>query len=63
MTGWPAYGMLAFHLYRWNQLKVIPMACRLRTRSIAYTFEYDVSSDLHNLKNLTAELYTNLRIV
>jgi len=20
MTGWPAYGMLAFHLYRWNQL-------------------------------------------
>jgi len=21
MTGWPAYGMLAFHLYPWNQLK------------------------------------------
>jgi len=24
MTGWPAYGMLAFRLYPWNQLKVIP---------------------------------------
>jgi len=32
MTGWPAYGMLAFHLYPWNQL-VIPLACRLRTRN------------------------------
>jgi len=29
---WPAYGMLAFHLYRWNQLKVIPVACTARTR-------------------------------
>ena len=25
--------MLAFHLYRWNQLKVISLACRLRTRN------------------------------
>jgi len=33
MTGWPAYRMLAFHLYPWNQLKVIPLACRLRTRN------------------------------
>jgi len=33
MTGWPAYGMLAFHLYSWNQLKVIPPAYRLRTRN------------------------------
>jgi len=33
MTGWPAYGMLAFHLYPWNQLKVIPLACRLHTRN------------------------------
>jgi len=32
-TDWHAYGMLAFHLYRWNQLKVIPLACRLRTRN------------------------------
>jgi len=22
MTSWRAYGMLAFHPYRWNQLKV-----------------------------------------
>jgi len=28
-----AYGMLAFHLSRWNQLKVILLACRLRTRN------------------------------
>jgi len=27
------YGMLAFHLYRWNHLKVIHLACRLRTRN------------------------------
>jgi len=33
MTGWPAYGMLVFHLYPWNQLKVIPLAFRLRTRN------------------------------
>jgi len=33
MIGWPAYGMLAFHLYPWNQLKGIPVACRLRTRN------------------------------
>jgi len=32
MTGWRAYGMLAFHPYRWNQLKVIRLASRLRTR-------------------------------
>jgi len=33
-TGWHAYGMLAFHLYHWNQLKVIPLARRARTRSV-----------------------------
>jgi len=32
MTGWRAYEMLAFHPYRRNQLKVIPLASRLRTR-------------------------------
>jgi len=26
------HGMLAFHPYRWNQLKVIPVACIVRTR-------------------------------
>jgi len=34
MTGWHAYGMLAFHPYHRNQLKVIPLACRVRTRSV-----------------------------
>jgi len=33
MTGWRAYGMLAFHLYRWNQLKVIPLDSRVRTQN------------------------------
>ena len=28
MTGCRAYGMLAFHPYRWNQLKVIPLDSR-----------------------------------
>ena len=32
MTDWRAYGMLAFHPYRWNQLKVIPLNSRLRTQ-------------------------------
>ena len=32
-TGWHAYGMLTFHLYRWNQLTVILLACRLRKRN------------------------------
>ena len=31
-TGFRAYEMLTFHLYHWNQLKVIPLACRVRTR-------------------------------
>jgi len=32
MTGWRAYGMLAFYPYHWNQLKVIPLASKLHTR-------------------------------
>ena len=33
MTGWHACGMLAFfHWHRWNELKVIPLACNPRTR-------------------------------
>jgi len=38
MTGWRAYGMLAFHLHNWNQLKVIRLASRLRTRNDFLTF-------------------------
>jgi len=32
MTGWTACGMLTFHWRRWNELKVIPLACNPRTR-------------------------------
>ena len=32
MTGWRAYGMLAFHPHHCNQLKVIPLDSRVRTR-------------------------------
>jgi len=32
MTGWRACGMLIFHLHRWNELKVIPLACNSRTK-------------------------------
>jgi len=59
-TGWRAYGMLAFHLYRWNHLKVIPMACRTRTRSVLSNARSRVIYILkkfnsRTLKNLTAE--------
>jgi len=38
MTGWRACGMLAFHLYRWNKVKVIRLASRLRMRKNVLTF-------------------------
>jgi len=28
------YGMSSFHFYHWNQFKVIPLACTLRTRNL-----------------------------
>ena len=57
MTGWHAYGMLAFHPYRWNQLKVIPLACRARTGSV---LSNATSRLIYILK---AELLKNLRII
>jgi len=54
MTGWHAYGMLTFHLYCWNQLKVIHLACRALTRSVLSNATPRVIYIL--LKNLTAEL-------
>jgi len=33
-TGWHAYGMLAFHPYRWSQLKSHSLACTVRIRSV-----------------------------
>ena len=32
MTDWTACEMLTFHWHRWNELKVIPLACSPRTR-------------------------------
>ena len=34
ITKWSLYGMSSFHFYRWNQFKVIPLACRLRARNL-----------------------------
>jgi len=45
--------MLAFHMYRWNQLKVIPLACRGRTRSV---LSNATSRVIYILKKLIAEL-------
>ena len=30
--------MSSFHFYRWNQLKVIPLTCTLRTRNLPQNF-------------------------
>jgi len=30
--------MFSFHFYRWNQFKVIPLACTLRTRNLPPNF-------------------------
>jgi len=37
MTGSSACGMLAFHWHRWNELKVIPLACSPRTRRAIFS--------------------------
>jgi len=55
MTSWPAYGMLAFHLHRWNQLRFIPLACRLRTRSVLSNAAFHMIYILKNCE-LAAEL-------
>jgi len=35
---YPSDGMSSFHFYRWNQSKVIPLACTLRTRNVPKNF-------------------------
>ena len=40
MTGWHACGMLAFHWHRWNELKMIPLACNPRTRRAIFSQKY-----------------------
>jgi len=47
MTGWRAYGMLAFHPYRWNQLKVIPLDSRVRTRNDFPGYRRRTQNDFH----------------
>ena len=32
------YGMSSFHFYHWNQFKVIPLVCTLRTRNLSPNF-------------------------
>jgi len=36
------YGISSFHFYRWNQLKVIPLDCTLRTRNLS---KFSATSD------------------
>jgi len=59
-VAWHACGMLAFHLYRcrWNQLKVIPLACTSRTKSALS----NATSRLIYILN-TFHQTTNLRII
>jgi len=61
LVGTPTdYGILAFHPYRWNQLKVIPLALRrARTKSV---LSNATSRLIYILKKLTAELLKNLSI-
>jgi len=34
----PLQDVYSFHFYRWNQFKVIPLACTHRTRNLAQKF-------------------------
>jgi len=38
MTNWALYGILTFHFYHWNQLKVILLDSRVRRRSVPSKF-------------------------
>jgi len=38
ITKWSLYGKSRFHFYRWNQFKVIALACTLRTRNLRQIF-------------------------
>ena len=45
MTGWTTCGMLASQWHRWNELKMIPLACSSRTRRAIFSSKilfYDV---------------------
>ena len=53
MTGWHACGMLAFHWHRWNELKVIPLACNPRTRRAIFSQKYSFTTSIGD--DFTAE--------
>ena len=38
VTKWSLYGMSIFYFYCWNQFKVIPLVCTLRTRNLPQIF-------------------------
>ena len=46
MTGWHACVMLAFQWHRWNELKVIPLACNPRTRRAIFPQKYSSTSSI-----------------
>jgi len=46
-TGWRTYGMLAFHPYHWNQLKVIHLDSRVRTRKDFPGHRRHTQNDFH----------------
>jgi len=35
VTKWSLYGKSIFHFHHWNQFKLIPLVCTLRTRNIS----------------------------
>jgi len=44
--GWTACGMLAFHWHRWNELKVIPLACSPRIRRTIFPPKYSYTASM-----------------
>jgi len=43
ITKWCLCGLSSFHFYRWNQFKVIPLACTLRTNLPKFSATADAS--------------------
>jgi len=46
--------MFSFHFYRWNQFKVIPLACTLRTKIPAPIYATSEASWRHTAHNADA---------
>ena len=54
------YGKSSFHSYRWNQFKVIPLACTVHTRNLPQIF-CDVRRRLTAVTHSVAQAVTNWR--